>query len=351
MYIVFYICLLVLFNSCATIVPPSGGEKDTTPPEILSTTPLNGCINFNEDKIQINFNEYIQIDKSNIIYFPPINPAPSIKIKNKSVILNFETDLIDNTTYIVNFNNSIKDLNESNELNNFKFIFSTGSILDSCVVKGSVSDLRSSKKINSAIVGLFKKIDYLNFDSLIRNQEPDYYVYCDQFGNYEFTNLKEGVYTLFAFKDLNLNKKYDNIEKISMPIKLNIDGNLDYDLGLFTDHRFLQLDSLYCNNSMDKTNIGQLNFNFEKLNFKEKILIGEVTRDDKAISCFNINTKFVKIDSLPVGVYNFRIFHDINNNGIWDSGNIQDLSDPEYINYYKQKINIKKDWEVDVLID
>ena len=115
-------CFLILLHSCATIVPPSGGEKDTSPPNILNTTPLNRSINFKEDKIQINFNEYIQVDKSNIIFFPPINPAPSIKVKGRSIILNLETDLIDNTTYIVNFNNSIKDLNESNELNNFKFI-------------------------------------------------------------------------------------------------------------------------------------------------------------------------------------------------------------------------------------
>ena len=342
---------MVLLNSCATIVPPSGGEKDTSPPEILSTSPLNRSINFIEDKIQINFNEYIQVDKTNIIFFPPINPAPSVKIKGRSVILNFETDLTDNTTYIVNFNNSIKDLNESNELNNFKFIFSTGGVLDSCVVKGSVLDLKSNKKINSAIVSLFEKKSCSNFDSLIRVQEPDYYVYSDQAGNYEFTNLKEGEYTLFAFKDLNLNKKYDNIEKISMPIKLNVDSVHNHDMRLFTDNRFIKIDTLDCENSLDKTNVGQLNFNFEKLDFNNKILIGEILQNDKAINCFNINTKFVKIDSLSVGVYNFRIFHDLNNNGIWDSGNIQELSEPEHIKYYNQEINIKKDWEIDVLVD
>ena len=351
MYIVFYICFFILLNSCATIVPPSGGEKDTSPPEILNTTPLNGSVNFKEDKIQINFNEYIQIDKSNIIFFPPINPAPSVKIKGKSVILNFETELIDNTTYIVNFNKSIKDLNESNELNNFKFVFSTGGVLDSCVIKGSVFDLKSNKKFNSATVGLFKKINYSNFDSLIRVQEPDYYVYCDQFGEYEFTNLKEGEYTLLAFKDLNLNNKYDTIEKISMPIKLNVDSIHNHDISLFTDNRFLKIDTLDCENTSNKTNVGQLNFNFENLDFNNKIFIGEILQKDKAISCFNINTKFIKIDSLSVGVYNFRIFHDQNNNGTWDSGNIQNFSEPEYIKNYNKEISVKKDWEIDVLID
>lgn len=351
MYIVFYICFLALLSSCATIVPPSGGEKDTSPPEILSTTPLNGSINFKEDKIQINFNEYIQIDKPNIIFFPPISPTPLIKTQGKSVILNFETDLIDNTTYIINFNKSIKDLNESNELNNFKFVFSTGSVLDSCVIKGSVLDLKSNKKFNSATVVLSKIINYSNFDSLIRVQEPDYYVYCDQFGEYEFTNIKKGEYTLFAFKDLNLNNKYDTIEKVSMPIKLNVDSVHNHDISLFTDNRFLKIDTLDCKNSLDKTNVGKLNLNFENLDFNNKIFIGEILQKDKVISCFNINTKFVKIDSLSIGSYNFRIFHDLNNNGNWDSGNIQNLSDPEYIKYYDQEISIKKDWEVDVLIE
>jgi len=102
---------------------------------------------------------------------------------------------------------------------------------------------------------------------------------------------------------------------------------------------------------LDKTNVGKLNLNFENLDFNNKIFIGEILQKDKVISCFNINTKFVKIDSLSIGSYNFRIFHDLNNNGIWDSGNIQNLSDPEYIKYYDQEISIKKDWEVDVLIE
>lgn len=351
MHIVFYICFFILLNSCATIVPPSGGQKDASPPEVISTDPLNGSINFKEDEIQINFNEYVQVDKSNIIFFPPIKQTPSITIKGKSVILNFESDLIENTTYVVNFNNSIKDLNESNRLINFKFVFSTGSVLDSCVVKGSVFNMRTNKKLNSATVGLFKTINYLNFDSLIRVQEPDYYIYSDQVGNYEFTNLKEGEYTLFAFKDLNLNNKYDTIEKISMPIKLNVDSIHNHDLRLFTDNRFLKINTSDCESSLDKTNVGQLNLNFKNLDFNNKIFIGEILQKDTVISCFNINTEFVKIDSLSVGSYNFRIFHDLNNNGNWDSGNIQNLSDPEYVKYYDQEISIKKDWEVDVLIE
>ena len=148
-----------------------------------------------------------------------------------------------------------------------------------------------------------------------------------------------------------LGMRDDTIEKISMPIKLNVDSIHNHDISLFTDNRFLKIDTLDCESSLDKTNVGQLNFNFENLDFKNKIFIGEILQKDKSISCFNINTKFVKIDSLSVGVYNFRIFHDLNNNGTWDSGNIQNFCEPEYIKNYNQEINVKKDWEIDVLID
>ena len=54
---------------------------------------FNKSINFKEDKIQINFNEYIQVDKSNITFFLQLTQCPQLK-KGKSVILNFETDLL-----------------------------------------------------------------------------------------------------------------------------------------------------------------------------------------------------------------------------------------------------------------
>ena len=139
LYIVFYICFSVLLSSCATVVPPSGGERDSVPPKILNINPVNKSKNFNATEIIITFDEYIQLkNKSEINFFPEIKPNPIIKIKGRSIIIELSPDLKLNTTHIINFNNSIIDLNESNPLKNFQYVFSTGNIIDTCKLNGLV---------------------------------------------------------------------------------------------------------------------------------------------------------------------------------------------------------------------
>lgn len=46
------------------------------------------------------------------------------------------------------------------------------------------------------------------------------------------------------------------------------------------------------------------------------------------------------------GTYYARAFIDLNRNGIWDTGNIASHTQPEEVNYYPKKLNIKKNWEI-----
>ena len=48
--------------------------------------------------------------------------------------------LKDNTTYSFNFGNSILDNNEGNLFPNYKYVFSTGSYIDSLTLKGTAID-------------------------------------------------------------------------------------------------------------------------------------------------------------------------------------------------------------------
>jgi len=184
LYIVFYICFCFLFSSCATVVSPSGGEKDIFPPKILSSYPKNKSVNFNENQIIVNFDEYIQIkNRSEINFFPEINPRPTIKTKGRSIIINLSSGLKPNTTHIINFNKSIVDLNESNPLNDFEYVFSTGDFIDTCGLSGSIFNLKSNIKTTGAVVGLFKNALAINYDSLVRKTTADYFVYSDENGN------------------------------------------------------------------------------------------------------------------------------------------------------------------------
>ena len=185
LYIVFYICFSLLLSSCATVVAPSGGEIDKLPPALVFAKPNNQSVNFTEKEIFLVFDEYIQIkNKPDVSFFPEINPKPTIRIRGKSVIIEFPEELKPNTTHIINFNNSIVDINESNPLKNFQYVFSTGNIIDTCRLSGGVFDLRSNTKIQGSKVGLFKNKLVENFDSLIRKGEPDYFIFSNENGQY-----------------------------------------------------------------------------------------------------------------------------------------------------------------------
>ena len=45
------VVFLLLLNSCANIVMPTGGKKDTSSPILLQTIPKNNSVNFQNNKI------------------------------------------------------------------------------------------------------------------------------------------------------------------------------------------------------------------------------------------------------------------------------------------------------------
>jgi len=47
---------VLMLSSCAQIVNPTGGERDLTAPEILTTSPRNKSTNFSKNTIQFKFN-------------------------------------------------------------------------------------------------------------------------------------------------------------------------------------------------------------------------------------------------------------------------------------------------------
>ena len=137
----FYIFISMIF-SCAEIVAPSGGEKDTTAPIVIKSKPENQSIFFSEKFIEITFDEFIKIDASagNIVTSPPLSKSPKFETIGKKIRIVFQEELRQKTTYIINFGSSIKDYNEGNILQNYKFVFSTGDFIDSMSVSGTIKN-------------------------------------------------------------------------------------------------------------------------------------------------------------------------------------------------------------------
>ena len=70
------IFFVFLFFQCANRGTASGGEKDITPPFIISEMPENFSTNFSGNEIKIYFDEYIKLKniQKQLIVSPPMDP-------------------------------------------------------------------------------------------------------------------------------------------------------------------------------------------------------------------------------------------------------------------------------------
>ena len=120
-----------------------------------------------------------------------------------------------NSTYSFNFGQALVDNNEGNPLPFFKYVFSTGSYVDSLEISGNVNDSYNIDT-DEFITTMLYPIDSLYNDSIIYNGKPLYVSNTLDSTNFKFTNLKMGTYNLIAIKDYNNNYRYDPLtEKIA----------------------------------------------------------------------------------------------------------------------------------------
>ncbi len=226
----FLIVIFLLLQSCANMLAPTGGQKDISHPKLVRSYPVNFSKNFNGKKIEIEFNEYIVLkDIQNQLIVSPGNIETDVKKSGKKIIVEFKDDLLPNTTYIINFGNSISDYTESNINKEFKFIFSTGNEIDSLNISGRLIDAYKTDAIKEALICLYT--DVTN-DSIIYKSKPIYTTKTDADGNFIFTNLKENRYKLISLNEENNNKIYDSQdEKISfIDTIINLKRNTDLNI-------------------------------------------------------------------------------------------------------------------------
>jgi len=213
--IIFFIILFTatLLTDCAKRGMPEGGPIDSIPPVITRTAPENYSTHFNENEIRIYFNEYIKFKElqKQLIISPPLENQPIITPFGvaKEIRIVFEDTLKENTTYSINFGESIVDNNEDNPYEFYKYVFSTGSYIDSLVVSGTIKD---AKELNpeEAVTVMLYAVDESYTDSVIYNKKPLYVATTLKDPNsFSIENIKQGKYKLIALKDKNRNFTFD----------------------------------------------------------------------------------------------------------------------------------------------
>lgn len=205
------ILLLLIFLviwSCASQQKPQGGPRDRTPPKLLKATPPNMTRNFKAKEIKLDFDEYFNLKNpfQEITISPAPEKLPTYKKSKKSILVNFRDSLQKNTTYVINFGKAIADVNESNVLENFTYVFSTGAHIDSLSITGSVQNTLTQEKEKDITILLFP----LKQDTLFGKKKPSIYAVTDSSGNFSLNNLHDGDYRIYALKESSPNKIYDN---------------------------------------------------------------------------------------------------------------------------------------------
>ena len=197
---------IMVLTGCASIIPPTGGPRDTIPPVLLKSTPGDSSKNFKDKTITFTFDEYVELQdaQTNLLVSPLPKIPPFVEAKLKTVIVKIKDTLEPNTTYYYNFGKSIKDYTEGNVLPNFSYIFSTGNIIDSLEFSGKVVLAETGGVDSTLIVMLHKNPD----DSAVIKDSPRYIARLDSMGNYHFRYLPSGTFYLYALKDQGNTGKY-----------------------------------------------------------------------------------------------------------------------------------------------
>lgn len=215
--VIYLICIVLFCSRCASIRPLEGGAKDTTPPQLVSTSPTHESLNnFKNTKrmpvIQLTFDKEIEVhDIYNRLIITPKLPQledrMSYTCKARKNVLELELDapLAEDTTYTFNFKKgAICDTYESTPSENTIITFSTGPDLDDMYIKGKVQELMTNNLVKGALVTLYKldaeEDDTAGEPTHILNSKPDYFTESKEDGTFVLEHVKKGRYRMCAGK-------------------------------------------------------------------------------------------------------------------------------------------------------
>ena len=122
--------------SCAAVSTPEGGPKDNTPPELISSNPKSGSLQFKGGEVILSFSEYIdERSISNSISISPRLENPvDITYDDDNILLNFPDSLLNEQTYVITINRNLKDERKVAIDKSIQVAFTTGNIIDEGII-------------------------------------------------------------------------------------------------------------------------------------------------------------------------------------------------------------------------
>ncbi len=228
--------IVLLLASCANRgVGPQGGPKDSIPPVPLECTPVMGALEFKGKKIEVVFNEYIQLDNvaQNLLMSPPQQNPPDVKARGKKLIVLLQDTLKDSTTYTIDFGDAVCDYREKIPLHGYSFYFSTGPEIDTLETRGRVYDASNLNPLDGIIVGIHSNLE----DSAFTTEPFARIARTDTAGCFRVGNIHPGTYRLYALEEMSKDYRFSAGEGLAFADEVIMVSEL-------TDEGMNELDSI-----------------------------------------------------------------------------------------------------------
>ena len=171
------------------------------PPVPVKYEPEMGALEFKGQRIEITFDEYLQLDNlsEHLLMSPPQKNPPEVKVRGKKLVVQLQDTLRDSTTYTIDFGNAVCDYREKVPLKGYSFYFSTGPTIDTLVYTGYVYDAMNMNPLKGIFVGIHEDKE----DSAFVSTPFTRVAKTDSTGHFRIGNMKEGRYRLYAVDEVS----------------------------------------------------------------------------------------------------------------------------------------------------
>lgn len=212
---------VAFFSRCASIGTPTGGPKDTLPPLVVAVTPEDGKTDFKSKSVYIEFDEFVQLkDQQKEIYISPaMRKKPVFTLRGRGIYIQIKDDsLLPETTYAIEFGSAVADNNEGNPLHGLRYVFSTGSSIDSLICSGYTEDSYTADSLGKTFIWFFEADSVetpAEYDSTLFKYKPSKIARSQNNGIFIAQNLKPVPYRVYAVFDANDNQTYEpSVDKV-----------------------------------------------------------------------------------------------------------------------------------------
>lgn len=202
-----FVFLALFVNACASVGSPSGGAKDVTPPKLETTSPIENALNVLQNRIEIKFNELVSLKSPSekVLVSPPQQIPPEVKSIGNKIVVILKDTLQPNQTYTIDFTDAIVDYNEGNKFGDYAFNFSTGSVLDSFRISGTVIDASNLNPLSGILVGTHEG----NESMVFKNKPFGKISRSGSDGQFSIKGLPQVPFKIFALGDKNRDYIFD----------------------------------------------------------------------------------------------------------------------------------------------